>query len=111
MKKHDAPPDVVFSPEGLHKLQGYDGPGKIKGLQNVVERSVILRSRSEISAGDILLSDKGKEAAKGDFQLPAEGISLEEIEKSFVEQALSLARWQSLTGRPAFADSTACSGL
>jgi two-component system, NtrC family, response regulator len=82
----------VFSGDGLQKLHGYDWPGNIRELQNVVERSVILRSRSEISAGDILLPANGKVMTNGEFQLPAEGISLEAVEQSLIEQALSLAK-------------------
>ena len=92
LKKHDAPTEVTFSVEGLLTLQKYDWPGNIRELQNVVERSIILRSGDEISAHDILLHDNRKEAANGNFQLPTEGISLEEVEKSLIEQALSLAK-------------------
>ncbi|MBU1139555.1 MAG: sigma 54-interacting transcriptional regulator, partial [Proteobacteria bacterium] len=91
LKKHDAPPEVSFSPEGLRKLQGYDWPGNIRELQNVVERSIILRSGPEISAQDILLPESGKQSSTGIFQLPSGGISLEEVEKSLIEQALSQA--------------------
>lgn len=91
LKKHDAPAEVTFSAEGLLKLQEYDWPGNIRELQNVVERSIILRSGPEISADDILLSTNGKQMLTGDFQLPAEGISLEDVEKSLIRQALDLA--------------------
>lgn len=92
LKKHDAPPEVRFSDEGLLKLHAYDWPGNIRELQNVVERSVILRSGSEIAAADILLSGNEKQPSEGSFRLPAEGISLEGVEKSLIEQALSLAK-------------------
>lgn len=93
LKKHDAPPEVVFNAEGLRKLQSYDWPGNIRELQNVVERSVILRSGTEISAQDILLSSsRNKHQQEGSFQLPVEGISLESVEKSLIEQALTLAK-------------------
>lgn len=93
LKKHEAPPEVVFSTEGLQKLQSYDWPGNIRELQNVVERSIILRSGPEISARDILISpSKDKQPVENDFQLPAEGISLENVEKSLIEQALTLAK-------------------
>lgn len=91
LKKHDAPSEVSFSPEGLHKLQQYDWPGNIRELQNVVERSIILRSGPEIAAQDILLSGSGEQVHPERFQLPPEGISLEEVEKSLIEQALSRA--------------------
>ncbi len=91
LKKHDAPPEVMFSAAGLEKLQEYDWPGNIRELQNVVERSVILRSAPEITAEDILLPGNGIQHSRGMFQLPPNGISLEEVEKSLIEQALTLA--------------------
>lgn len=92
LKKHDAPPEVAFSSEGLQKLREYDWPGNIRELQNVVERSIILRSGQEISAKDILLSDSSKQSSTERFQLPEEGVSLEDVEKSLIKQALTLAK-------------------
>lgn len=91
LKKHDAPTEVTFTKEGLRKLQEYEWPGNIRELQNVVERSIILRSGPEIAASDILLSGNEKQGPSVGFQLPAEGISLEQVEKSLIQQALALA--------------------
>ncbi|HEB70408.1 MAG TPA: sigma-54-dependent Fis family transcriptional regulator [Desulfobulbus sp.] len=91
LKKHGAPPEVGFSDEALEKLIAYDWPGNIRELQNVVERSIILRSDPKIPAGDILLTDNGSQPQPGNFQLPEGGISLEEVEKSLIKQALSMA--------------------
>lgn len=91
LKKHDAPAEVSFASEGMQKLQNYDWPGNIRELQNVVERSVILRSGPEITAQDILLPLTKELSSAGKFQLPPGGISLEAVEKSLIEQALSLA--------------------
>ncbi len=92
LKKHHAPPEVVFSNEALQKLQEYDWPGNIRELQNVVERSIILRSAPHISNRDILLPGNGTQGVTEKFQLPPEGISLEEVEKSLITQALTLAK-------------------
>jgi two-component system NtrC family response regulator len=92
LRKHDAPPEVVFSEDGLGKLQKYDWPGNIRELENVVERSIILRSGSEISEMDILLPASAQQDEQDTFRLPAEGISLEEVEKSLITQALALAK-------------------
>jgi len=91
LKKLGAPPEVTFSEEGLRKLNRYGWPGNIRELQNVVERSVILRSGQEIYPKDILLADSGKQRSTGLFQLPEGGLSLEEVEKSLITQALSQA--------------------
>ena len=92
LKKHDAPQNVRFSDKGLLKLQAYDWPGNIRELQNVVERSIILRSGIEISPTDILLSGGEKHTTAGMFQLPVDGISLEWVEKSLIKQAMGLAK-------------------
>ncbi len=92
LKKHGAPPEVGFSDKALEKLIQYDWPGNIRELQNVVERSIILRSDPKIPAGDILLTDNGRQTQPGNFQLPDGGISLEEVEKSLIEQALAMAQ-------------------
>ncbi|MBU0943525.1 MAG: sigma-54 dependent transcriptional regulator [Proteobacteria bacterium] len=91
LKKHDAPAEVSFSPEGLQKLQDYDWPGNIRELQNVVERSIILRSGPKINAQDILLPHGEQQNSTGKFQLPPGGVSLEAVEKTLIEQALSQA--------------------
>lgn len=91
LKRHEAPPEVRISRDGLKKLQAYDWPGNIRELQNVVERSLILRKAPVIGELDILLSPGESQAVAGSFQLPAEGVSLEAVEKSLIEQALALA--------------------
>ena len=91
LKKHDAPTEVCFTKDGLQKLLQYDWPGNIRELQNVVERSIILRSGTEIRAADILLSGNSKQQGDETFQLPPEGISLEAVERSMIKQALQLA--------------------
>jgi len=91
LQRHDAPPEVRFSGEGIKKLQAYDWPGNIRELQNVVERSIILRSGNEISPADILIGEHNSPSEKGKFRLPEGGIALEEVEKSLIEQALTMA--------------------
>ena len=95
LKKHDAPAEVEFSSKGLQALQHYDWPGNIRELQNVVERSIILRSGPEITVQDILLPGNGsneQQLTNGQIKLPKEGLSLTEVEKSLIEQALTLSK-------------------
>lgn len=74
-------------------LTNYDFPGNIRELENIIERLVILASN-----GKITISMLPKEVVKGAyskkdiFQLPPEGISLEEIEESLVRQALEMSK-------------------
>jgi two-component system NtrC family response regulator len=91
LKRHEAPPELRFSAHGIKKLQAYHWPGNIRELQNVVERSLILRKGPVIGEPDILLSPGEPHTVAGSFQLPTEGISLEAVEKSLIEQALALS--------------------
>ncbi len=50
-------PARKLSPEAVEKLKRYPWPGNVRELQNVVERSVLLASGSEIGADQILLSE------------------------------------------------------
>ena len=90
LHRHEAPAGVEFSPEAMAKLQGYQWPGNIRELQNVVERSLILRRSDRIEAADVLLpaSNNGSREL---FRLPAGGIALEEVEKDLVRQALAMS--------------------
>jgi DNA-binding NtrC family response regulator len=71
-------------------LEAYPWPGNVRELRNVVERAVLL------SEGDVLQpSDfdnlRGAPAPAGsdeEFQLPAQGINLDELERRLVIQAL-----------------------
>ncbi|MDF2941702.1 MAG: two-component system response regulator [Herbinix sp.] len=78
----------------LELLMNYDFPGNIRELENLIERLMILSSGDSISPS-LLPKElvKGAYAAKKDmFMLPEEGINLEQIEESFVKQALELSK-------------------
>jgi two-component system NtrC family response regulator len=90
LKKLGAPPEVEFSDDALQQLSAYQWPGNIRELQNIVERSVILRKSSLITAGDLHLAETVP-VAGGFPKMPPEGISLEEVEKDLIQQALAMA--------------------
>jgi DNA-binding NtrC family response regulator len=52
---HFAPPEagVSLSPEALAKLNGHRWPGNVRELRNVIQRAVLLRRGSRISADEI----------------------------------------------------------
>jgi len=81
----------TLGPGVLTQLMAYDWPGNVRELENVVERMVI------ISQGAVIGSDglpvfktisKEEKGRPGLFELPPEGVSLEELEKSFLQQAM-----------------------
>ncbi|MEW9124412.1 MAG: sigma-54 dependent transcriptional regulator [Thermotaleaceae bacterium] len=80
--------------DALDLLIDYDYPGNIRELENLIERMVILSIDGTIRASML-----PKEIVRGAFLnkkdpfiLPEEGINLEELELSFVRQALERSR-------------------
>jgi DNA-binding NtrC family response regulator len=82
-------------------FQRYDWPGNVRELRNVIERALILEDGSVITmeylptalTGDSIQQGSvsaGTAGADSDLQflLPAQGISLEEVELAFVSQAI-----------------------
>jgi Nif-specific regulatory protein len=45
--------EVVFTPEALERLAGYDWPGNVRQLENIIERLVIMSDAERIGADDI----------------------------------------------------------
>jgi two-component system, NtrC family, response regulator AtoC len=72
-------------------LQRYGWPGNVRELRNVVERAMLLAEGTVLEPVDFgALGKTG--AASGDvLDLPAGGVSLEELERSLVVQALRRA--------------------
>jgi len=87
---------VELSPEVKRLLCAYKWPGNIRELKNIMERIVVLKG------GDVILPEylpkeilgKAPGSASSDgalISIPDEGLSLEEIEKSLIIQALEKA--------------------
>jgi two-component system, NtrC family, response regulator AtoC len=75
-----------LSPEVVKAFLAYGFPGNVRELRNIIERVLIFEEGDTVTM-DYLTSDfvTGSQAR---FKLPPEGISLEEVETSFVKQAL-----------------------
>ncbi|AFM42762.1 response regulator with CheY-like receiver, AAA-type ATPase, and DNA-binding domains [Desulfosporosinus acidiphilus SJ4] len=80
----------TLTPEVLSQLMTYTWPGNVRELENVVERMVIISLGAVIGMDSLPLLDTSSKSAKNpeSFVLPPEGVSLEEIEKSFLQQAM-----------------------
>ncbi|RJQ28113.1 MAG: sigma-54-dependent Fis family transcriptional regulator [Peptococcaceae bacterium] len=81
-----------ISPAAMDMLRHYHWPGNIRELQNVIERAAII-----CHGGEILPDHLPKELQAGHktvpvagpvVRLPEEGVSLEEVEKQLIIQAL-----------------------
>ncbi len=79
-----------ITPSAEALLRGYGWPGNVRELRNVIERAMLLSSGDRLEPGDFSALTTARPA--GDlFDLPAAGVSLEELERSLVVQALKRA--------------------
>ena len=80
-----------ISLEAQQKLEAYDWPGNVRELKNVIERAVILE-HSERLSGESLRVTFQPSLFREDVQLPSEGLSLKELERSLIKQAMEQAQ-------------------
>ncbi len=85
-----------FSPEAEELLLSYRWPGNIRELRNTIERIVVLENEETILPDhlpkEILHQARAeKQTTRFDFILPDSGLSLEEVEKDLILQALEKA--------------------
>ena len=85
---------IAFAPEAMDYLTGYEWPGNVRQLQNVIERCVVLASGDTIGVEDLPPEIKDEEAQfKGAVDLlPARlnlADTLEKIEAQLVRRALA----------------------
>lgn len=106
------PPTV--SEGARKKLKSHLWPGNLRELSNVLQRALVFHSRSEITADAIDVDENlpgrseespktevrgnaeerskvSESAGSGGFQLPAEGVDLEKLERQLIAQALDRA--------------------
>jgi DNA-binding NtrC family response regulator len=76
------------TPAAQALLQQYGWPGNVRELRNVIERAMLLSDGPHLDARDFP-SLSGAHSAGNDFQLPAAGVDLEQLERSLVIQALT----------------------
>lgn len=95
--------------DALDIIMAYDWPGNVRELRNAIERAMMLEQGNVLSRGCFCLESRGKcqeeplpeevasepeeaaecaDAGRASVVLPPEGISIEEIEKQYIQQAL-----------------------
>ena len=86
-----------LAPEARDVFRKYNWPGNVRELRNVIERALILEENEQITTeylpGGLLMSPRDSALVtdadlQARFVLPAEGLSLDEAELSFVRQAI-----------------------
>lgn len=85
-------PPRRFTPPALHALEHYGWPGNARELRNVIERALLLEDGDEIGLGHLPLEVQGAaQEPERVFVLPAAGVSLDELERELICQALERA--------------------
>jgi len=78
--------------DAMEALTGYPWPGNIRELENTIERIVILASAPEIGIEDLPAEVRAGVAPSASrthtFELPEEGLDLEEVEMDLLRQAM-----------------------
>ncbi|MBI5232203.1 MAG: sigma-54-dependent Fis family transcriptional regulator [Coriobacteriales bacterium] len=81
-----------ITPEAMEALVTYQWPGNIRELENSIERIVILTHHDEIGLDDLPAEVRAgmspTQRMPSGFQLPEDGVDLEEVELDLVRQAL-----------------------
>jgi len=75
------------TPSAYAVLQAYGWPGNVRELRNVIERAMLLSDSHHLDARDFAALQTPS-AGSASFELPANGIDLEQLERSLVVQAL-----------------------
>lgn len=87
-------PTMRLSNAAKSVLRRYPWPGNVRELRNVIEQTVLLSTQDLITPGELsLLPGDGLEYEGADlnsnqFILPSQGVSMEDLERDLVQQAL-----------------------
>ena len=92
-----------FTPQAEELMINYAWPGNVRELKNLVERFVVLEDAEVIAPEHmpkwIFGKTLGAKPLTDDkISLPDSGISLEEVEKDLIRQALEKSNYQQDTG-------------
>jgi DNA-binding NtrC family response regulator len=76
------------------EIARYPWPGNVRELMNAIERAVLLARGEEIGADDLAIPrvrERGQDVTLSDLglRIPAEGVSLLQVEKAVIEGALA----------------------
>lgn len=81
-------------PEARRILLNYGWPGNVRELKNVLERALILTQDNSIGLEHLPVRLQEERALRANVtvSLPSQGLSLEEVERSLLKQALERSR-------------------
>jgi two-component system NtrC family response regulator len=94
--------EVVLDEEAIEVLQGAQWPGNVRELENLVERLVVFSKTDKIEVRHLppQFHQPLRIQQKVEMNLPAEGFSLDQLERDIIQDALVQNDWnQSQTAR------------
>jgi transcriptional regulator with PAS, ATPase and Fis domain len=77
------------TPDALSLIEQHRWPGNVRELRNAIERAMLLIDREWVLPEDFAMVSRSPSSSP--FRLPPEGVSLEEVERQLVVQALERA--------------------
>ncbi|OQX59371.1 hypothetical protein B5M50_03080, partial [candidate division KSB1 bacterium 4484_219] len=90
LKKYGKP-QTQITPEALKILTKYPWPGNVRELENVIERAIILSEGDKIRPEDLPPHLQQHKSTSQPIELLEKGLSLREMEKQLLRQALEKA--------------------
>ena len=85
---------AASTPDGdASACSAYGWPGNVRELRNAVERAMLLAEGDELTADDFPGASRAARRLSDGVELPADGIDLEQLERSLVVQALERSGW------------------
>ena len=84
--------NLKIAREVFDQLSNYSFPGNVRELENLVERMVVLSDEQNLTSADVPEYVKKPSQNFGNvrFELPAENISLDEVEREIINHALEM---------------------
>ena len=88
--------------EAMEVLLDYSWPGNVRQLESAIERAMLLCEGETVTPRDLpqevlsrkTLSKSGERAVRGDgFDIPSEGMNLENFERDLILQAMERSDW------------------
>ncbi len=95
LRKHAKGRQLEVAPEAMAALRSHHWPGNVRELENVCERIAIFVSGDAVNAEDVPDSVRTHPARVGgfSFDLPEDGVSLDDVEKAVILEALRRTGW------------------
>ncbi|MCU7890276.1 MAG: sigma-54 dependent transcriptional regulator [Candidatus Thiodiazotropha sp. (ex Ustalcina ferruginea)] len=82
-----------LSSSALKKLKGYNFPGNIRELENILERSVTLLEGTDLEVDDLHLPSSQKSLRQSEPSTRPLGSKMEQVEREAIIEALEETRW------------------